>query len=221
MEKINLVESFSEFKEVKNIDRATLMSIIEDVFRSLIKKKFISDENFDIIVNPDRGDLEIWRNRTIVDDEFAEDSFDYNENIHISLSDSRKIEPDFEIGEEVTDQLSLEDFGRRSVLAIRQNLVSRILDLEKDSLYKKYKDRVGDIITGEVYQTWKKETLILDDEGNELILPKSEQIPSDFFKKGDSVRAVVARVEMKNNSPVIILSRTSIRRPHHHQENCT
>ncbi len=209
MEKINLVESFSEFKEVKNIDRATLMSIIEDVFRSLIKKKFISDENFDIIVNPDRGDLEIWRNRIIVDDEFAEDSFDYNENIHISLSDARKIEPDFEIGEEVTDQLSLEDFGRRSVLAIRQNLVSRILDLEKDSLYKKYKDRVGDIITGEVYQTWKKETLILDDEGNELILPKSEQIPSDFFKKGDSVRAVVARVEMKNNSPVIILSRTS------------
>jgi N utilization substance protein A len=209
MEKINLVESFSEFKEIKNIDRATLMSIIEDVFRSLIKKKFISDENFDIIVNPDRGDLEIWRNRTIVDDEFAEDSFDYNENIHISLSDSRKIEPDFEIGEEVTDQLSLEDFGRRSVLAIRQNLVSRILDLEKDSLYKKYKDRVGDIITGEVYQTWKKETLILDDEGNELILPKSEQIPSDFFKKGDAVRAVVARVEMKNNSPVIILSRTS------------
>jgi len=209
MEKINLVESFSEFKEVKNIDRATLMSIIEDVFRSLIKKKFISDENFDIIVNPDRGDLEIWRNRTIVDDEFAEDSFDFNENIHISLADSRKIEPDFEIGEEVTDQLSLEDFGRRSVLAIRQNLVSRILDLEKDSLYKKYKDRVGDIITGEVYQTWKKETLILDDEGNELILPKSEQIPSDFFKKGDSVRAVVARVEMKNNSPVIILSRTS------------
>jgi N utilization substance protein A len=209
MEKINLVESFSEFKEVKNIDRATLMSIIEDVFRSLIKKKFISDENFDIIVNPDRGDLEIWRNRTIVDDEFAEDSFDFNENIHISLSGARKIEPDFEIGEEVTDQLSLEDFGRRSVLAIRQNLVSRILDLEKDSLYKKYKDRVGDIITGEVYQTWKKETLILDDEGNELILPKSEQIPSDFFKKGDSVRAVVARVEMKNNSPVIILSRTS------------
>jgi N utilization substance protein A len=209
MEKINLVESFSEFKEVKNIDRATLMSIIEDVFRSLIKKKFISDENFDIIVNPDRGDLEIWRNRTIVDDEFAEDSFDFNENIHISLADARKIEPDFEIGEEVTDQLSLEDFGRRSVLAIRQNLVSRILDLEKDSLYKKYKDRVGDIITGEVYQTWKKETLILDDEGNELILPKSEQIPSDFFKKGDSVRAVVARVEMKNNSPVIILSRTS------------
>ncbi len=209
MEKINLVESFSEFKEVKNIDRATLMSIIEDVFRSLIKKKFISDENFDIIVNPDRGDLEIWRNRTIVDDEFAEDSFDFNENIHISLADARKIEPDFEIGEEVTDQLSLEDFGRRSVLAIRQNLVSRILDLEKDSLYKKYKDRVGDILTGEVYQTWKKETLILDDEGNELILPKSEQIPSDFFKKGDSVRAVVARVEMKNNSPVIILSRTS------------
>jgi len=198
MEKINLVESFSEFKDVKNIDRATLMSIIEDVFRSLIKKRFESDENFDIIVNPDRGDLEIWRNRTIVDDEFAEDSFEYNENRHISLNAARKIEPDFEIGEEVTDQMSLEDFGRRSVLAIRQNLVSRILDLEKDSLYKKYKDRVGDIITGEVYQTWKKETLILDDEGNELILPKSEQIPSDFFKKGDAVRAVVARVEMNS-----------------------
>lgn len=209
MENINLIESFSEFKDIKNIDRATLMSIIEDVFRSLIRKKYGSDENFDIIVNPERGDLEIWQNRTIVDDEFAEDSFDYDPGKHISLSDARKIEPDFEIGEEVTAQLKLADFGRRAVLAIRQNLQARVLDLEKDALYRKYKERVGDVITGEVYQTWKKETLILDDEGNELILPKSEQIPSDFFKKGDAVRAVVSKVDMRNNTPVIILSRTS------------
>ncbi|TND09607.1 MAG: N utilization substance protein A [Bacteroidetes bacterium] len=209
MENINLIESFSEFKDIKNIDRATLMSIIEDVFRSLIRKKYNSDENFDIIVNPERGDLEIWQNRTIVDDEFAEDSFDYDPGKHISLSDARKIEPDFEIGEEVTDQLKLDDFGRRAVLAIRQNLQARVLDLEKDALYRKYKERVGDVITGEVYQTWKKETLILDDEGNELILPKNEQIPSDFFKKGDAVRAVVSKVDMRNNTPVIILSRTS------------
>lgn len=209
MENLNLIESFSEFKEIKNIDRVTLMSIIEDVFRNLLIKKYGSDENFDIIVNPDKGDLEIWRNREIVDDEFAEDSFDYNENKHISLTEARKIEPDFEIGEEVSEPVRLNDFGRRSVLAIRQNLVSKILELEKDSVYRKYKDRIGDIITGEVYQIWKKEMLIIDDEGNELILPKSEQIPSDFFKKGDTVRAVVARVEMKNNSPVIILSRTA------------
>jgi len=209
MENINLIESFAEFKDIKNIDRATLMSILEDVFRSLIRKKYGSDENFDIIVNPERGDLEIWQNRTIVDDEWAEDSFDYDPGKHISLSDAKKIEPDFEIGEEVTDRLYLEDFGRRAVLAIRQNLQARVLDLEKDALYRKYKERVGDVITGEVYQTWKKETLVLDDEGNELILPKSEQIPSDFFKKGDSVRAVVSKVDMRNNTPVIILSRTS------------
>ncbi|MCA6361712.1 MAG: transcription termination/antitermination protein NusA [Bacteroidetes bacterium] len=209
MENINLIESFSEFKDTKNIDRATLMSIIEDVFRSMIRKRYVSDENFDIIVNPERGDLEIWRNREIVDDEFAEDSFDYDENKHISLTDARKIEPDFEIGEQVTDRIMLEDFGRRAVLAIRQNLVSRVLDLEKDELYKKYKERVGDVITGEVYQVWKKETLVLDDEGNELILPKNEQIPGDFFKKGDAVRAVVSKVDMRNNTPVIILSRTS------------
>ncbi len=209
MENINLIESFSEFKETKNIDRTTLISIIEDVFRSLIRKKYGSDENFDVIVNPERGDLEIWRNREIVDDEFAEDSFDYDENKHIGLSEARKIEPDFEIGEQVTDSFKLDDFGRRSVLAIRQNLVSRVLDLEKDAIYQKYKERVGDVITGEVYQVWKKETLILDDEGNELILPKNEQIPGDFFKKGDSTRAVVSKVDMRNNAPVIILSRTS------------
>ncbi|CAN5842664.1 transcription termination factor NusA [soil metagenome] len=209
MENLNLIESFSEFKETKNIDRAMLMSILEDVFRSMIRKKYGSDENFDFIVNPERGDLEIWRNREIVDDEFAEDSFDYDENKHISLANAKKIEPDFEIGEQVTDRIMLDDFGRRAVLAIRQNLVSRVLDLEKDALYRKYKERVGDVITGEVYQVWKKETLVLDDEGNELILPKVEQIPGDFFKKGDAVRAVVLKVDMRNNSPVIILSRTA------------
>ena len=209
MENINLIESFSEFKEMKNIDRATMTNILEDVFRSLLVKKYGSDENFDIIVNPDKGDLEIWWNRKIVDDEFAEDSFDYDPNKHISLADARKIEPDFEIDEDVSEPLKLEDFGRRAVLAIRQNLVSRILDLEKDGIYKKYTDRVGEIITGEVYQIWKKEILIVDDEGNELILPKTEQIPSDFFKKGDNIRAVVLKVDMKNNTPVIILSRTA------------
>lgn len=186
-----------------------LMSILEDVFRSMIRKKYTSDENFDFIVNPERGDLEIWRNREIVDDEFADDSFDYDENKHISLTSAKKVEPDFEIGEQVTDRILLDDFGRRAVLAIRQNLVSRVLDLEKDALYRKYKERVGDVITGEVYQVWKKETLILDDEGNELILTKTEQIPGDFFKKGDAVRAVVLKVDMRNNAPVIILSRTA------------
>lgn len=209
MDNINLIDSFSEFKDIKNIDRVTLMSILEDVFRSMIRKKYNSDENFDIIVNPDKGDVEIWRRREIVDDEFAEDSFDYDENKHISLKDAKKIEPDFELGEEVTDQVYLEHFGRRAVLSVRQNLVSKILEREKDNIYKKYKDRIGEIISGEVYQIWKREILVLDDESNELILPKNEQIPSDFFKKGDSVRAVVARVDLKNNNPVIILSRTS------------
>ena len=209
MESINLIESFSEFKDVKNIDRATLMSIIEDVFRSMLLKKYGSDENFDIIVNPDRGDIEIWHNREVVDDEFAEDSFDYDEAKHIGLTPAKKIDNDLEIGEEITTPVKLEDFGRRAVLAVRQNLVSKIIELEKDSLYKKYKEKVGEIMSGEVYQIWKKELLILDEDGNELILPKSEQIPSDFFKKGDTIRAVVQRVDMKNNSPVIILSRTS------------
>jgi transcription termination/antitermination protein NusA len=209
MESINLIESFSEFKEIKNIDRATLMSIIEDVFRSMLLKKYGSDENFDIIVNPDRGDIEIWHNREVVDDEFAEDSFDYDEAKHIGLTEAQKIDDSLEIGEETVTPVKLLDFGRRAVLAVRQNLVSKILELEKDSLYKKYKERVGEIMTGEVYQIWKKELLILDEDGNELLLPKTEQIPSDFFKKGDSLKAVVQRVDMKNNSPIIVLSRTS------------
>jgi transcription termination/antitermination protein NusA len=209
MESVNLIESFSEFKDIKNIDRATLMSIIEDVFRSMLIKRFGSDKNFDIIVNPDKGDVEIYKNRTIVDDDFAEDSFDYDENKHISLADAHKIEPDFEIGEEVSEKVKLEDFGRRAVLSVRQNLVQKILELEKSEIYNKYKEKVGDVITAEVYQVWKKEILLMDDEGNELLLPKTEQIPSDFFKKGDTVKAVVARVEMKNGTPSIIVSRTS------------
>jgi len=209
MNKINLIDSFSEFKEFKNIDRPTMMSILEDIFRAMIIKRFGTDENFDIIINIDKGDLELWRNREIVDDEFAEDSFDYDENRHISLADAHKVDKDFELGEEITEPVNMNDFGRRAVLALRQNLASRIMELEKDGIFKKYKERVGEIITGEVYQVWKREILILDDEGNELVLPKTEQIPSDFYKKGDTVRAVVARVEMKNNSPVIVLSRTS------------
>ncbi len=186
-----------------------MMSILEDVFRTMLIKKYGTDENFDFIINIDKGDLEIWRNREVVDDEFAEDSFDYDENKHISFSEAHKIEPDYEIGEELSEPVNLLEFGRRSVLAIRQNLQSRILELEKDAIYKKYKDRIGEIVSGEVYQTWKKETLIRDDEGNDLILPKTEQIPSDFFKKGDTVRAVVLKVEMRNSSPIIVLSRTS------------
>jgi N utilization substance protein A len=209
MEGVNLIESFSEFKDIKNIDRATLMSIIEDVFRSMLIKKFGSDKNFDIIVNPDKGDIEIWKNRNIVDDEFAEDSFDYDVNKHISLTEAKKIEPDFEIGEDVSEQVKLDDFGRRAVLAIRQNLVQKILELEKSEIYNKYKEKVGDVINAEVYQVWKKEIMLLDDEGNELILPKTEQIPSDFFKKGDTVKAVVSKVEMKGGTPAIVVSRTS------------
>ncbi len=209
MESVNLIESFSLFKEDKNIDRATLMSIIEDVFRTMLIKKYGSDKNFDIIVNPDKGDIEIYKNRTIVDDEFAEDSFDYDENKHISLTDAHKIEPDFEIGEEVTELVKLDEIGRRNVLSVRQNLVQKILELEKTGIYNKYKERVGDIINAEVYQVWKKEIMLLDDEGNELLLPKTEQIPSDFFKKGDSVKAVVYKVELKNGTPSIIMSRTA------------
>ncbi len=204
MENINLVESFSEFKEFKNIDRPTMMLILEDVFRSMLQKKYGSADNFDIIVNIDKGDLEVWRNRTIVEDGAVEDP-----NEEIEYSEAIRIEPDFEIGEEVSEPVRMVDFGRREILAIRQNLASKILELEKDSVYKKYQERVGELITAEVYQVWKKELLALDDEGIELILPKTEQIPSDFFRKGDSVRAVVARVEIKNNNPLIILSRTS------------
>jgi N utilization substance protein A len=209
MEKINLIESFSEFKEFKNIDRPTMMGILKDVFKSMLIKKYASDENFDIIINIDKGDLEIYHNRLIVDDEFAEDSFDFDEAKHISLSDARKIEPDFEIDEEITTPVNLLSFGRRIVLSIRQNLQSRIAELEKEGIFNKYKERTNEIITAEVYQVWKKEILLRDDEGNDLILPKTEQIPTDFFKKGDAVKAVVHKVEMRNGSPVITLSRTS------------
>jgi transcription termination/antitermination protein NusA len=204
MENINLVESFAEFKEFKNIDRETLMRILEDVFRHMLIKKYGSDENFDIIVNIDRGDLEVWRNRIIVEDNQVED-----ENKQIAYSDAIKIEPDFEVGEEVSEEVKMKDFGRREILAMRQNLISKVLEYEKDNIYKIYIEKVGQIISGEVYQVWKKEILVLDDEGIELILPKSEQIPSDFYRKGDSVRAVVLRVEMKNTTPAIILSRNS------------
>ncbi len=204
MDKINLSESFSEFKEFKDIDRPTMMNILESVFRNMIIKKYGSDENFDIILNIDKGDLEVWRNREIVEDGEVED-----ENSQIALSEAIKIEPDFEVGEEASEEVKLNDFGRRAVLALRQNLISKVLELEKDNIFKKYEDRVGDIITGEVYQVWKRELLILDDESNELILPKTEQIPNDYFKKGDNIRAVVKQVEIRNNKPLITLSRTS------------
>ncbi|MCB0430318.1 MAG: transcription termination/antitermination protein NusA [Flavobacteriales bacterium] len=204
MQNVNLIESFGEFKDLKNIDRETMMSILEEVFRNMLKRRYGTDENFDIVINIDKGDLEAWRNRTIVPDDEVEDH-----STQIPLKEALRIEPDFEIGEDVSEEVRFSDFGRRAILAARQNLVSRILELEKDGIYKKYKDRVGEIVTGEVYQIWKREILVLDDEGNELILPKSEQIPSDYFKKGDSIRAIVLRVDMKNNSPVIILSRTS------------
>jgi len=199
-----LVESFSEFKELKSIDKQTMQHVLEDVFRSMLKKKFNTDEHIDIIVNIDKGDVQIFINKEIVDDGEVEDP-----NTEITYSDAIKIEPDFEIGEEVTEEFRFSDFGRRNILSLRQNLISRILELEKDHLYKKYKERIGEIVTGEVYQVWKKEIMVLDDEGNELILPKSEQIPSDYFKKGEAVRAVVAKVDMRNSSPVIILSRTA------------
>ncbi len=204
MENINLIDTFSEFKELKNIDRATMMSVLEDVFRNLLQKKYGTDENFDVIINIDKGDFEIWRNREVVEDDSLED-----DNLQIKLSEAKLIDEDYEVGEEVTDEVKLFDFGRRAILALRQNLTARILDLEKSNVYAKYKDRIGDIVTGEVYQVWKREILILDDEGNELILPKIEQIPSDYFRKGDTIRAVVLSVELKNNNPLILLSRTS------------
>jgi len=204
MSTVNLIESFGEFKDIKNIDRVTMMGILEDVFRGVVKKRFGEEAKVDIIINPDKGDLEIWLNRIIVEDGMSED-----DNLEIELTEARKIEPDFEVGEEVSQEVKIEDFGRRNILALKQNLQSRIMELEKDHLYKKYADRVGEIITGEVYQIWKRETLVLDDEGNELILPKDQQIKSDFFKKGDNVRAVVWKVEMVNNTPKVILSRTA------------
>jgi transcription termination/antitermination protein NusA len=203
MASINLIDSFQEFKDAENIDRPTLMKVLEDVFKTLLRKKYTTDENFDVIVNDQTGDLEIFRRREIVDDDMVE-----NENLQIPYSEAVKIEPDYNVGEEVYEEVDVRDFGRRAILAAKQTLAARINDLKKNNLLKKYAERVGDIIGGEVYQIWKKEILLLDDEGNELILPKSEQIPTDFFKKGETVRAVVKKVEMRNNSPIIILSRT-------------
>lgn len=203
MASINLIESFQEFKDAENIDRPTLMKVLEDVFKTLLRKKYGSDENFDVIVNTEKGDLEIVRRRMIVEDGAVE-----NPLAEIAYSEATKIEPDFEVGEELYEEVEIMDFGRRAILAAKQTLASRISDLKKNVLVKKYGDRVGEIISAEVYQVWKKEVLLLDEDGNELILPKSEQIPSDYFKKGESIRAVVKKVELKNNSPVIILSRT-------------
>jgi N utilization substance protein A len=204
MENLNLIETFSEFKELKSIDRATMMSVLEDVFRGMLVKMFGSADNYDIIINIDKGDFEIWRNREVVENGEVTDP-----NQQISLAEAKLIDEDYEVGEEVTDEVKLLDFGRRAILALRQNLTARILDLEKNNIFQKYRDRIGDIITGEIYQVWKREILVLDEEGNELILPKTEQIPTDYFRKGDSIRAVVVRVEMRNNTPLIILSRTS------------
>lgn len=201
---INLIDSFQEFKEFKNIDRPTVISVLEEVFRSMIRRKYGTDENCDVIVNPDNGDLEIWRTRVVVEDGFSED-----DELEIELSEAHKYDPDLEVGDDYIEEITLESFGRRAILAARQTLVSKILELEKDEVFKKYKDREGELITGEVYQIWKKETLVLDDDGNELILPKSEQIPADYFKKGDTIRAVVHKVEMVNANPRIIISRTA------------
>lgn len=200
---INLIDSFQEFKEFKNIDRPTVISVLEEVFRSMIRRKYGTDENCDVIVNPDNGDLEIWRTRVVVEDGFSED-----DDLEIELAEARKYDPDLEVGDDYIEEITLESFGRRAILAARQTLVSKILELEKDEVFKKYKDREGELITGEVYQIWKKETLVLDDDGNELILPKTEQIPADYFKKGDTIRAVVSKVEMVNANPRIIISRT-------------
>ena len=201
---LNLIDSFREFKEFKNFDKETMMAILEDVFRNMIVKKYGSDENFDLIINPEKGDLEIWRNREIVKNGKVED-----ENEQISLDDALKIEDDFEVGEEVSEEIKLESFGRRSVLSLRQNLVGRIMDIEKDKIYQKYKERIGEVINAEVYQIWKREILLVDDDDNEVVMPREHQIPGDFFRKGDTIRAVVAAVELRNNTPRIILSRTA------------
>ncbi len=204
MENLNLIDYFSEFKELKNINREILIKVLEDVFKNMLEKQFENSDNFDVIINPDKGDFEIWRNREVVKDE------DFvNPHLEISLSAAKQIDEDYEVGEEVTDEVKLESFGRRAILSLRQNLSSRILELEKDNIYSLYKDRIGQIVSGEVYQIWKREILIIDDEGNELILPKSEQIPADYFRKGDNVKGVVIRVDMRNGSPLVILSRTS------------
>lgn len=204
VEPVNLIDTFSEFKELKNIDRPTLISVLEESFKGTLAKMFGSDENFDVIINPDKGDFEIWHNREVVADDEVE-----NPVSQISLTDAKKIDADYEIGEEVTDAVDFLGFGRRAILTLRQTLASKILELQKDYLYNKYKDRIGQIVTGEVYQMWKKEILLLDDEGNELILPKTEQIPADFYRKGDTVRMVVVKVDNRNGNPKIIVSRTS------------
>lgn len=204
IEQVNLIDTFKDFKETKNIDRTTLVSVIEDSFRSVLQRTYGSDENFDVIVNPDKGDFEIYRNRVVVEDDSVR-----NENAEISLSDARKIDKDYEIGEEVSEKIEFAKFGRRAILTLRQTMASKILDLEHDNLYNKYIDKVGTIVSGEVYQIWKREMLLLDDEGNELLLPKNEQIPGDFFRKGETARAVVLRVDNLNNNPKIILSRTA------------
>ena len=203
-ETISLIDTFSEFKETKNIDRTTMVGVLEESFRSVIAKIFGSDENFDVIVNPDKGDFEIYRNREVVADGSVEDP-----NKQISLSEAREIDPDYEEGEEVSETIDFAKFGRRAILTLRQTLASKILELEHDSLYNKFKDRVGELITGEVYQTWKNETLLMDEEHNELLLPKNQQIPRDFFHKGDAVRAVIDRVDNTNGNPKIYVSRTS------------
>ena len=201
---ISMIDTFKEFKDTKNIDRTTLVSVLEESFRNVLAKIYGSDENFDVIVNPDKGDFEIYRNRVVVNDGEVQD-----ENKEISLTDARKIEPDYEVGEDVSESVNFAKFGRRAILTLRQTLASKILELEHDSLYNKYKDREGQVISAEVYQIWKREVLLVDDENNELILPKAEQIPSDVYRKGETIRAVIERVTNDNNNPKIILSRTS------------
>ena len=202
-ETISMIDTLAEFKELKNIDKDTTISVLEDSFRNVIAKMFGTDENYDVIINPEKGDFEIWRNRTVVADDELED-----ENLQLTLTEARKIDADCEVGEEVTDEVHFADFGRRAILNLRQTLASKILELQKDSLFAKYKDKIGNIIAADVYQVWKKEILLLDDEGNELLLPKTEQIPTDFYRKGETVRAIVQRVDNYNNNPKIILSRT-------------
>ncbi|MCH5335632.1 MAG: transcription termination/antitermination protein NusA [Alistipes sp.] len=206
MDNFNLISNFAEFKELKNIDKSTMIGVLEDVFRHALQRQFGTDENLDVIINPEKGDLEIWRTRTVVDNGAVT-----NPNTEISYAEMQKIDPSYEVGDEYVDEIKLASFGRRTVLSLRQNLASRILDLEKANLFEKYSEKVGEIISGEIYQTWKKEVLILDDDDNELILPKSEQIPGDFYRKGDTIKAIVKSVEMVNNSPRIILSRTANR----------
>ena len=202
-ETISMIDTLAEFKELKNIDKETMINVLEDSFRNVIAKMFGTDENYDVIINPEKGDFEIWRNRKVVADDELEDA-----NLQLTLTEARTIDADCEVGEEVTDEVHFADFGRRAILNLRQTLASKILELQKDSLYAKYKDKINHIVAAEVYQVWKKEVLLLDDEGNELLLPKSEQIPSDYYRKGDTVRAIVLRVDNLNNNPKIILSRT-------------